>query len=105
MLQALYKRQTENEKVRHESTTHNGIGFTKFDAKFLTSVAKNSQSYKNLSWKQAFAVGKALVKYRKQLLEIAIENKTKDQKVAPVPVELTVKKLVVAVDDDNILDI
>lgn len=85
MLQALYARQTEQEKQFHGVKVLNGIGFSKWDAPFLTDVAKKSKPYKNLSWNQALAVGKSLVKYRKQLVEIAASYQVKHIEPARVP--------------------
>ena len=70
MLQALYSRQTGQEQSSLSTRCINGVGFNKYDAPFLTNVAKQSLKYKNLTWPQALAVGKCLQKYHKQLLEI-----------------------------------
>lgn len=74
MLQALYKRQTDFEQEIEATTENNGIGFNGADSHFLSSVAKNSKSYGNLTSKQCEHVAKKLIKYAGQLEDIALNK-------------------------------
>lgn len=56
-------------------------GFNRWDKPFLQSVAIASKKYKNLTPKQAAAVGKSLVKYTAQLVSIA--NEVQPEKAPP----------------------
>ena len=82
MLQGMYARQTSLEKTMDASLADNEMGFDSYDAHFLSSVARNSKSYKNLTPRQAKSVAKSLKKYTRQLVEIA--NEHQPQK-APIP--------------------
>ena len=75
MLQAMYSRQTADEQTGEHTKYQNQIGFNKIDVGFLSSVAKNSQKYGQLTDKQAMAVAKSLKKYAKQLAEISAEKR------------------------------
>lgn len=74
MLQAMYLRQTANEQATGDTHVLNGVGFNGRDARFLSAVAQSSKQYNNLTVRQAAAVGKSLIKYSRQLLEIAEEK-------------------------------
>lgn len=74
MLRALYGRQTATEQASHASQEHNGLGFTKFDAKLLSDIAQHAENYRSLTPKQTQLVGRRLRKYHRQLVEIANEN-------------------------------
>ena len=68
---AIYKRQTESEKCNESTQVHNGIGFNSFDAQFMSSLAKQLLDGKPLSAKQ-MAIGRnKIVRYSKQLADIA----------------------------------
>ena len=57
----------ESDEVRSEHTKHaNGKGFTAFDAKILTSIAKYYMRTRKLSDKQMMVVEKRLHKYHRQ---------------------------------------
>jgi hypothetical protein len=74
MLQALYNKQTEGEKLVGETAEHNGAGFNGVDTPFLSSVAESSKRYKgNLTDGQTKAVAKTLKKYATQLAKISAE--------------------------------
>ena len=68
---ALYEFQTEEEKAVGEAKQTNARGFNKFDAEFLSSLAKWILADRMLSTKQLKAARKALVKYSGQLVKIA----------------------------------
>ena len=67
----LWLRQTPSE--RHSSTTKNlnGVGFNAHDAGFAGSLVRQYANRKSFSPKQATALRKMLIKYRRQLTEIA----------------------------------
>ena len=83
MLQGLYNRQTSLEKTTEASLVDNGMGFDKYDSNFLSSIARNSKKYKNLTPAQSKAVAKALLKYVRQLVEIANEHQDVKAVVPP----------------------
>jgi type IV secretory pathway component VirB8 len=69
---AIYKRQTEDEKVTHDTKHTNGIGFNSADARLLSYCAQYAQKNNcDLSGKYLTTARKRIVKYRKQLLQIA----------------------------------
>ena len=73
---AVYRRQTASEQKCEHTTETNGVGFSKFDAEFLTSLAKqiilNKQLGRDtlLSPKQISRGRKAVLKYSKQVARI-----------------------------------
>jgi len=68
---AIYKRQTEDEKRSEATKIHNGVGFNKVDAGFLTSLAKAIEKYGRLTPKQLTYGRKKVMKYSGQLVKIA----------------------------------
>ena len=70
-LKKLYELQTESEKQQKETTESNGVGFSAYDAEFMTSVAEFLIKNGFLSEKQKMYVRKKIVKYSKQLTKIA----------------------------------
>lgn len=77
MLLSLYERQTADERAVQGTRWDNGIGFSAFDSKFLSSVAEGVKKFGHVTDKQAVYVRKGLEKYRKQLVEIANWNEQK----------------------------
>lgn len=67
----LYNCQTADEQSSAETTHANGRGFNALDAEFLTSVSKFFLKNKFLTDKQKAIVRKKLVKYTKQITELA----------------------------------
>lgn len=82
---ALFERQTREEQNADMTVHHNGVGFSGCDAEILSSFAKFWKKTGFLTPKQAVIARKKLVKYRKQLAEIAEEKRA--EKVAPVATE------------------
>lgn len=74
MLQALYRRQTPDEKGNGVTVYRNGMGFNSIDAPILTSIAERSKAYRDLTPKQAALVGSLLQKYVGQIVQIIQEN-------------------------------
>lgn len=70
-LKKLYQYQTESEKEHKETTESNGVGFSAYDAEFMTSVAEFLIKNGFLSDKQKMYTRKKIVKYSKQLAKIA----------------------------------
>jgi hypothetical protein len=84
MLQALYDRQTMDEKQAEYTKHENSVGFNSADAPSLTDIAKKSKVYQNLTVKQAWLVAKRIRKYMGQLIDIRDE---KMQKALVFPVQ------------------
>jgi len=75
-LVVLYKYQTEDEKESMASVHRNGVGFSKYDAEFLTSLAQQVEAGRTLSAKQMACMQRALPKYAAQLVRIgAMEDR------------------------------
>lgn len=68
----IFQLQTADEKMSEFTVEYNSIGFTGFDANFMTSLAKQFISKKCLSEKQFISVQKNMKKYAGQLLKIAL---------------------------------
>ena len=70
----IYSRQTAAEQEVETTRNQNGVGFTKNDAGFLTSLAKNYLKYKKLSPKQMQFLKTYIQKYARQLVDGSIEK-------------------------------
>lgn len=70
-LVAIYERQTEHEKCIGQTREHNGIGFSAFDAEFLSSLAEQVKTRGTLSPRQLELARKKIKSYWRQLVEIA----------------------------------
>jgi len=68
---AIYEYQTEDEKNRRDTNEYNDVGFNKFDADFLSGMAKRLLEDQQLSEKQVEVSKKKMIKYAGQLLKIA----------------------------------
>jgi len=73
-LSAIYARQTASEQNTESTQDHNKVGFSAFDADFLTKMAKVILAGRTLSPKQMAAVRKSMMKYAGQLVKIAKEK-------------------------------
>ena len=67
----LYYRQTESEQAMEQTTVKNGVGFTGFDAKILTSFATRLLSGRSLTEKQTAVAFRRLPKYATQLYNLS----------------------------------
>lgn len=68
----IYANQTASEQAAGMTSQHNGIGFTGFDGRFLSSLAERVQrSDRPLSVKQTAVLHKMMPKYAKQLLRMS----------------------------------
>jgi hypothetical protein len=71
----LWQRQTPQEQSGHSTTDRNDVGLNAYDAEFAGSLVEQylvKQQYeKNFSQAQCAALRKMLIKYRRQLTDIA----------------------------------
>jgi len=77
-LLAIYRNQTEDEKVAADVKHHNSMGFRCMDSIILTSFANQLQTRGSLSPKQMSVVHKLMPKYARQLMKFygkAIQSK------------------------------
>jgi hypothetical protein len=71
---AIYARQTASEQSTEQTHDHNNIGFTAFDAEIMSDFAKKIQKYGCLRGGQIPLAQKKMVKYWRQLRDIAADN-------------------------------
>lgn len=85
---AIYERQTDEEQQTRETTENNGVGFNGVDSTILSSFAEQIKQWENntarrfpkpLSDKQLAIARKKMVKYAKQLANIANNNRVASQ--------------------------
>lgn len=67
----MYTLQTEDEQNEGSTTEHNNVGFNAFDAKILTSIAKQCIENKYITLKQVNIVYDKIKKYSGQITRIA----------------------------------
>lgn len=93
----LYQRQTDSEQQMKATTDANGVGFNYRDSEILTDIAQRVFQWGRLTPKQTVLVRARLMKYWRQLAEIANANG------APVPQSvinaMAAKKAPVVLDD------
>lgn len=70
-LVAIYSRQTHQEQISGTTKEHNGVGFSAYDAEFLSSLAEQVKTRGTLSPRQLELARKKVKSYWRQLLEIA----------------------------------
>jgi hypothetical protein len=80
-LMVLYALQTDDEQATETTREDNKVGFTGYDAEFLTSVAKQYERKGYLSPKQIQAVRRKLMKYWRQLADRANQTTVQPNKV------------------------
>lgn len=68
---AIYNQQTESEKRVKGTNRHNGVGFNKVDAGFLSDLAESYKQYGGLTEAQIKYGREAIMKYAGQLADIA----------------------------------
>jgi hypothetical protein len=73
-LLAIYHKQTAAEQAARQTAESNKVGFTAYDAEFLSGMAKLIEEQRTLSAKQLDTVRSKMVKYAGQLVEIAIHK-------------------------------
>lgn len=77
-LLAIFRNQTEDEKVAADVKHHNSMGFRCMDSIILTSFANQLQQRRSLSPKQMSIVHRLMPKYARQLMKFygeAIQTK------------------------------
>ena len=70
-LLTIYARQTADEQSSEQTRHHNGVGFSAFDAPFLSSLALQLCQGRTLSVRQMEISRKRIQKYARQLAEVA----------------------------------
>ena len=75
---AIYSRQDYQEQVSGRTLKQNGVGFSGVDGEFLSSLAEQLNNKKRLSEIQLLVARRKIVKYTRQLVEIAKQNKRID---------------------------
>jgi hypothetical protein len=79
----IYNRQTADEQRSSTTNRENSVGFTAFDAEFLTSVAQQCIARNGLTQGQIHRIRPKMMKYWRQLLEIASACQTGPSFVKP----------------------
>lgn len=77
-LVAIWKRQTADEKRDRTTKLHNGIGFTCYDAKYLSYCAEYVSKGNSLTGKHLDKCRRKIARYVRQLLEIANSHDAKE---------------------------
>jgi len=75
----IYESQTLSEKEIGETYFTNGVGFSGFDSKLLSNLAKQYKKWKWLSLKQKAIAFKQMPKYYQQIINVS--NKEKLEKM------------------------
>lgn len=70
-LLAIYKLQTASEQAGHSTKEVNGVGFSQFDAPFLTDMVVALGRWGKLTPKQMAVTRNKIKRYHRQLVEIA----------------------------------
>jgi hypothetical protein len=70
-LYAIYNLQTASEQAGHSTREVNGVGFSQFDAPFLTDMVLKSRRWGSLTPKQMAVTRNKIKRYHRQLVEIA----------------------------------
>jgi hypothetical protein len=81
---AIFERQTEGERRGGTTQEHNGVGFSRFDAPFLTDMVRSYRIYGRLTPKQLAVTRNKIKRYWRQLVEIANER-AEPAKAAAIP--------------------
>lgn len=81
----LYELQTEDEKASGSTHEYNSVGFNSFDAEILSSFAEFYMKYHRLSPKQLAIARKKIMKYAKQLVNIANSANAVNTNTATTP--------------------
>lgn len=68
---AIYERQTPSEQSAKTTTVHNNMGFSAFDARFLTEMAQKVRRGYHMTDRQLAVTRNKIKRYHRQLVEIA----------------------------------
>lgn len=96
----IYKRQTFDEQLEQESNEINGIGFSKNDAPFLSTVAIAFINGKEVDAKTFEITRNKMIHYWKQLMEISKEGL--DEKLKAIKLRLIEEDLNKMEDKDDV---
>ena len=90
----IYARQTESEKSQGSTTEDNGVGFSGRDGEFLSTVAVQLKRFPNgcLTENQIKYVRPLMLKYWRQLLEVAATSPSGPSFPQPAPQPKRTKK-------------
>jgi hypothetical protein len=83
----IYHRQTADEQRAATTNRENSIGFSAFDAEFLTKIAQQCIARNGLTPGQINMIRPKMMKYWRQLLEIAAGHTKSPTTPAPVMVK------------------
>lgn len=103
----IYKRQTFDEQVEQESNVENGIGFSKNDAPFMSTVAIAFITGKTVDAKTFEIARNKMLHYWKQLMEISkegLDDKLKEIKLRLLEKDLEEKEAQEEIHDRNDTD-
>lgn len=81
-MRQMQKRQTAAEQAQHATTESNGIGWSKYDAEWMSEMIKNVDHWGSLTPRQLAPTRNKLKRYWRQLVEIANENEQKKAALA-----------------------
>lgn len=81
----IYNRQTADEQRCSTTNRENSVGFTAFDAEYLTAIAKQCIENHGLTGGQIHRIRPKMMKYWRQLLEIAAGHPTSPTIQQPAP--------------------
>ena len=70
-LLAIYKKQTDSEKMAQETFVKNGVGFNGLDGQIMSSIAEFYMNRNYITPKQTTVVRRKMGKYAGQLAKIA----------------------------------
>lgn len=70
-INAIYRRQTEDEQLSRETKHNNGVGFNGCDSKIMSSFAEFLKTTGFLTYKQKALARKKMSKYCRQLAAIS----------------------------------
>jgi capsular polysaccharide biosynthesis protein len=80
---AIYNLQTSDEAAGHYTRQRNNVGFSQYDAGFCTDMAKKILRGDSLSVKQVYSLRKRMMRYHRQLVEIANAKQSQAQAIEP----------------------
>lgn len=83
-LLAIYALQTDEEKAAKATRNNNGVGFSAYDAEFLTDIALKVKRGYTLSKGQLDATRNKMKRYHRQLAEIANAKQARQATSDPV---------------------
>ena len=70
----IYQRQTDEEKLKQRTLNSNNVGFTGFDALYLSSLAKQELQRGWLTTKQMQSLRSKIQKYHRQVISMSDEH-------------------------------